>query len=519
MEISWEDFDTEAYLAKGRLKPGADKYAANKFNQAASDSLPAQRSLPDTRERSCASSASAQGPYVLPPTSIIITFHNEARSALLRTIWSIFMRSPSHLLEEIILVDDFSLDATIGRDLVGIGKIRVIRNNKREGLIRSRVNGAIIARAPVLTFLDSHCECNTGWLEPLMRRLSEHEKAVVAPVIDVINMDNFNYIAASSDLRGGFGWNLVFKWEALGKEAKANRRKNPASPIRSPVMAGGLFSINKNWFEALGRYDTEMDVWGGENLEMSFRVWQCGGSLEILPCSRVGHVFRKQHPYTFPGGSGRIFQRNTRRAAEVWLDEYKEFYFQSVPSARYVNFGNISERLSIRKSLNCNDFSWYLREVYPELKPLKRPEGRRVQIRQGTMCLDTLGKFRREQSPGMYQCHVALILCNGGNQEWLYNTLLGQLRHDAFTFCLAVDASTGTPFNGDCNDGSAKWRLPAPLFGLNSKETHGLIEVGPNCLGSVPKGVEKDGKSFVLRIFPCDLRDQNQQWTVSYLSV
>ena len=101
--------------------------------------------------------------------------------------------------------------------------------------MRSRIRGSEAAQGEVITFLDSHCECNEDWLQPLLQRIKEvrettnknkiasnqnnssgllnsscsfnfylqDPKRVVSPIIDVINMNNFNYVGASSNLKGG----------------------------------------------------------------------------------------------------------------------------------------------------------------------------------------------------------------------------------------------------------------------------------------------------------------------------
>ncbi|XP_045480487.1 polypeptide N-acetylgalactosaminyltransferase 2-like [Harmonia axyridis] len=495
--LSWNYFDEEGYVSRSGLRQGEDPYIRNRFNQEATDNLPSNREIPDTRNQMCR--RKKWNVTQLPATSVIITFHNEARSTLLRTVVSVLNRSPEHLIKEIILVDDFSDDPEDGNELAKIQKVRVLRNEKREGLMRSRVKGADAAKASVLTFLDSHCECNVNWLEPLLERVAEDPSRVVCPVIDVISMDTFQYIGASADLRGGFDWNLVFKWEYLSYAERESRQRDPTQAIRTPMIAGGLFVIDKNYFNRLGKYDMQMDIWGGENLEISFRVWQCGGSLEIIPCSRVGHVFRKRHPYTFPGGSGNVFAKNTRRAAEVWMDDYKHFYYASVPLAKNIPFGDISERVRLRNELQCKSFKWYLQNVYPELSIPHSTTSHTGEFRQGMFCLDTMGHLL-DGYVALYQCHHT-----GGNQEWSL-TNSGLIRHHDLCLSLANFMKGAQVVMRVC-DGSdhQKWHRIEP---------GGLIRHAkyPLCLDSRLNDVRG------ITAERCNSASDSQKWQLTYSS-
>ena len=73
----------------------------------------------------------------------------------------------------------------------------------------------------VLIFLDSHCEVNDMWLEPLLARIRDSRRNVAVPIIDIVNADTFAY-EASSVVKGGFNWGMHFKWDSLPKSYFSN---------------------------------------------------------------------------------------------------------------------------------------------------------------------------------------------------------------------------------------------------------------------------------------------------------
>ena len=464
-------------------------------------------------------------PEVRASVAVVLVFHNEAFSTLMRTVHSVFNQSPPEILKEIVLIDDGSnkndlkekLDNYVKMDRWQ-GKVKLFRNLDRHGLIRARCDGARKATADILVYLDAHCEAGPNWLLPLILPILQDRKACTCPLVDVIDGNKYTFTPqaggdADGFARGAWDWDLLWKRIPLTHREKEHR-KYVVEPYRSPAMAGGLFAIDREWFFEIGLYDEELEIWGGENFEISYKLWMCGGSLLFVPCSRVGHIYR------LPGWRGNPPQksvhanfamRNYRRVIDVWWDDYAKYFYERRPEARNVDPGDLTKMRALRERLQCKDFNWFMKEIAYDI-PLRFPlvvpdngaqgllrnkqisadtgehycidmraggqgndikmspcqSGSRLEvmltwhedIRSGDnkneinekkMCLDCVGSGRPVT---LWECHG-----QGGNQLWKMDYLKGIVRHALSGGCLTADISNKkvTVKQCDDNDESQKW--------------------------------------------------------------
>ncbi|XP_072031064.1 N-acetylgalactosaminyltransferase 7-like [Amphiura filiformis] len=481
--VTYEEWETQA------VRGGIKQYS---FNQYVSDKIPFDRPIPDLRPNQC---SSWHYSTFLPSASIIITFHNEGWSTLLRTVTSVVNRTPTELLKEIILVDDFStkslahLHKELGNYIATSTKFKdivyIVRNRRRLGVMASRMEGTHHASGQVLVFMDAHCEVGINWLPPLLTVVARNSSTIAIPIIDMI--DNMKFSVYPQDggelTRGLFDWNLDFKRIPNLPEKEMLLRKHSTEPYRSPVMAGNVFAVNKAYFLEIGSYDTGLQMGGAENFELSFKVWMCGGCLLWVPCSRVGHLDRINNipPYTFPGDTPNNYRdKNLARVATIWMDEYRDYVYISRPrlQADNINIGDIKPQLMFRQEKQCKDFNWYMQEIaydvqqhFP-LPPLSVQFGE-IRVLSHDVCLDTKGKEpAKEGTPlSLFKCHGL-----GGNQLFRLTTA-GDIRVNGY--CLGQHIS-GEPrvMLTNCRDRQAikDWTYDEDTMHIRRKEAHRCLQ-------------------------------------------
>ncbi|XP_058128579.1 N-acetylgalactosaminyltransferase 6-like [Anopheles ziemanni] len=480
-------------------------YFQNGFNALLSDKISINRSVADLRHPGC--KLNTYNNY-LPIASVVVPFYEEHWSTLLRTIYSALNRSPPHLLKEIIIVDDGSTKSFLHEKLQdfvlrNLPKVKLIRQPERTGLIKARLAGAKVATGEVIVFLDSHTEAGYNWLPPLLEPIAENHRTCVCPLIDVIDDQTFGIHAQDEGGRGLFDWTFHYKRLSI----KETDRTSPTAPFPSPIMAGGLFAIGAKFFWELGGYDEELDIWGAEQYELSFKIWQCGGRMVDAPCSRFSHIYRSYSP--FPNSRNYDFiTRNHKRVAEVWMDEYKQYIYDRDPD-RYtkVDAGDLSKMKAIRQKLNCKPFKWFLEnvapeilELYPPIEPEPYAFGSIQSVADPTLCIDTMQRGRGKPL-GLHPCSAQVAEPNPTNRnQYFVHSWHRDIQHKYGEECFDIPESAP--------------RSPVTIFTCHFHQGNQFLQYDYKTqqIKRFNLCIDSDTNSKDVFVNPCDSSSATQRW-------
>ncbi len=218
-----------------------------------------------------------------PDLSIIVVTHNEGDN-LTATVTALRETSPRHT--ELIVVDDHSTDASIDDLRVAHPAVLVTRPPERLGPPSARNFGARLATGRILLWSDAHVRPSEGWVDAFVAQLDDPDTGAVGPAMAVMG----------NETSVGYG----MQWKNANLEVEWLRRLGD-QPYPVPILGGAFIALRREVFEATGGFDDGLILWGGGDVELSYRLWSLGLECRIVPTVQVAHLFRQRFPYAVDG--------------------------------------------------------------------------------------------------------------------------------------------------------------------------------------------------------------------------
>ena len=465
------------------------------YNESFLDALPLLRdNIPDFRPPICVNQSYKPSSTKV---SVIINYHNELLSLVLRSVYSVLAAIPPPNLEEVILIDDAS-NLTSHHELREVEpllssltvSVKFYRWEENRGLIYSRRWGAQHAAGRAVLVLDSHVEVKPGFIEPLLSLVDANYKTVAAPVFNFWETYDHRDVYLSYD-GTALGFDRYLNWIFINRPVDGRN-------FPTPAILGGAFLASKRFLEEVDYFGRGMVGWGYENIELGLKTWMCGGVVQYVPCSRVLHHSAQRTP---------MFHGDRVRASHPFLnagivmksyfpeDQFIEFELNMQVNASMVNTTHIikANRDMLARNKCSRDYGWLRRHLMPHLESYDKEtsvahvletEGQCVtvdlegnhgdqvmflepcstpKIRINTMRLTRWGELRmydRRCLDWGYET-VRFVLCHGGggNQITRFNKNTGHICNISSTHCLGRVEGDTSFSKGPCVEDNNKHLL------------------------------------------------------------
>lgn len=319
---------------------------------------------PDARPRGCQKYRKKD--FANHTVSIIIPWLGEKWKHMEGTMKALLFFTPDSLVDEYIWISDGNKDSK-EKELKALSpKVKVYAFAERQGLMRAKMKGVEMATAPVLVFMEAHCRPNKDWLQHLLHRVVLNPKVLAMPVLDHIPPDSWEGYFPTPAGHWRYEWNFNLVYTNPG----GSIRNDIPDVYNSPGTSGGILAMRRDWFLKLGLFDPGMREWGGDHMELTMKVWRCGGSIEIVPCSRMGHLFREpsHRPYNVDVD---VVVYNYKRLAELWAKDHLDYFYKMKPEAVDMKLTDMEQVIenynSLENELGCKDMEWYLENIDHEM--------------------------------------------------------------------------------------------------------------------------------------------------------